>query len=184
MDSNNDKPHSSGTGADTGSMDPATISYLKGQITFQDYQSMLENQKLSQGIEDMAQEVTMHDSNRIASHNEFVYDICDPNTNSNNNNNGSESSIDLTLLKPFTGRMYSSQSGSCSSSVKSYSKKNIYQKAEGSQRKFKDRFLNFRNLLSSADDTDNPEDEGEASNLTNNFKFSLLNIVILLYSRF
>ena len=151
MDPNKNKQPSQENNMDSGSMDPATVSYLKGQISFQDYQTMLENQKIldSNKSTKNGYDIEVHDQNKNSQFNDFVYDICEASEG--------DGPIDLALLKPFT--KYSSQSGSCSSSVKSYSKKNIYQKADGTK-KFKDRFLNFKNLIfSSAEDTDNPDDE-------------------------
>ena len=119
-------------------IDPTTFSYLRGQISFQDYESLLETQKILNEPSDT----------------ELIHTTV-------------SASNSLSQLKTFTAgisRQHSSHSSSsATSSVRSQSGNKIYkQKAatgDGVKPKFKDRFLNLKNILSSNEDTDGTEDE-------------------------
>ena len=134
-------------------IDPTTISYLKGQISFQDYESLLETHKILSVSEPSTQSAyaeVVHTSDQTAVAN-------------------------FSQLKTYNAtinREHSSHSSSsAASSNKSYSINKIYQQKpteEGAKQKFKDRFLNLKNILSSNEDTDETEDEENCRARTSN----------------
>ncbi len=122
-------------------IDPTTFSYLRGQISFQDYESLLETQKILSVNEPVSDTEIIHTT--------------------------VSASNSLSLLQTYTAgisRQHSSHSSSsATSSVRSQSVNKIYkQKAvtdDCVKPKFKDRFLNLKNIFSSNEDTDGTEDE-------------------------
>lgn len=144
------------------SIDATTISYLKGQISFQDYETLMEKKSIEEGLSnDRTSAINFIEETYDSSQNQYVYDI---NTDIQSN---TLTTVDLSLLKPFSNRKHNSHSSSSNtSSLKSYpmmSKK--CQKPDGTK-KFKDRFLNLKDILSSNEDTDgdNEDDPKSSSN--------------------
>ena len=101
--------------------DLSTIAYLKGDISFQEYESILENSKceneLKKGTIPMTDCVEIDSESGQSSPTKnynYVYDI--------NDKYSDLPSINLSLLKPFSNRKHSSASTSTCSG-RSYSKK-------------------------------------------------------------
>jgi hypothetical protein len=115
-----------------------TLSYLKGQISFQEYESLIENQQLENEIPS-----NIH-SNVIEYQTE-----------------GTSSSFETNLinsgLKPLTNRKRNSTSSS--SSINNTSKK--------SDACIMDRFLNLQNIISSNEDDESDDDENQIKNNNN-----------------
>jgi len=125
-------------------IDPIAITYLKGNISFQDYESLIE-------------------THRILSNSDLSTQTVCTEVVQTSDQNAVPSFSQLKTHTSSINRQHSSHSSSSgTSSVKSYSINKIFQqklKDDGVKQKFKDRFLNLKNILSSNEDTDETGDE-------------------------
>jgi hypothetical protein len=115
-----------------------TLSYLKGQISFQEYESLIENQQLENEIP----------SNIHLNVIEYQTEGTSSSFETNAINSG---------LKPLTNRKRNSTSSS--SSINNTSKK--------PDACIMDRFLNLQNIISSNEDDESDDDENQIKNNNN-----------------
>ena len=138
--------------------DLSTIAYLKGDISFQEYESILENSKCANELKKGAIPITdcveidceSGQSSPTKNYN-YVYDI--------NEKYSDMPSINLSLLKPFSNRKHSSASTSTCSS-RSYSKNK-------SPKKISNLNIEIDKEVSAKDDTDAEKSGGDEADIDN-----------------